>query len=80
MKREINLTFAELTGLFRQGDDFRWMWLRAWLWQQVRPYLKGLLIGLLLTLLAFVLGASFASGFSHVLLSNMPPAEMRCAQ
>lgn len=80
MSRRIDLQFSELIALFRQGDDFRWMWLRAWLWQQMRPYLKGLLIGVLLTLLAFVLGASFASGFSHVLLSNMPPAEMRCAQ
>ncbi|MCC4259203.1 hypothetical protein LL270_00855 [Pseudomonas aestusnigri] len=80
MKREINLTFAELIGLFRHGDDFRWMWLRAWLWLQMRPYLKGLLIGVFLILLAFLLGASFASGFSRVLLSNTPPAEMRCAQ
>jgi len=80
VSRPIDLPFSELIALFRQGDEFRWMWLRAWLWQQMRPYLKGLLIGVLLTMLAFVLGASFASGVSHVLLSNMPAAEMRCEQ
>lgn len=80
MSRKIGVTFGELIGLFRQGDDYRWFWFRDWLWDQLRPYLKGLLIGVFLTLLAFVLGASFASGFSHVLLSNTPAADMRCVQ
>jgi len=74
MSQKPEITFAEVRHLFSLNDEFRWMWLRHWLWEQL---LRPLLLGAVIVGLVFSIGFAFGKGLSAGLNLQPPTINLR---
>ncbi len=74
MSNKTEITFADVRHLFSLNDEFRWTWLRRWLWEQL---FRPLLLGAVIVGLVFSIGFAFGKGLSAGLNLQPPTINLR---
>lgn len=74
MSNKTEITFADVRHLFALNDEFRWTWLRLWLWEQL---FRPLLLGAVIVGLVFSIGFAFGKGLSAGLNLQPPTINLR---